>query len=275
MSTMPSAGSTSLTFPDFRGATRWLVLINVFAYFALLLIGLALPSLASLLSAAFGFDPHAFLNGALWQPFTYSFIHEGIVSTVLALVPLWFLAGFLEQMHRPNWVIGLYAAAVLGTAAAALVLYIICRPLGLPLGGAPLYGCFGGTFGLLTAIGVLYGDTQVFLIPFPMQMKARYLVVLFALISLATLFGDQKMYAFAELGGALAGLFYIRLAPRRGVQFGLSERWFALRNAYYRWKRRRAARKFEVYMRSQGRTVHLDGRGKRIDDDPSDKKRWN
>jgi len=27
-------------------------------------------------------------------------------------------------------------------------------------------------------------------------------------------------------------------------------------------------------MRSQGRTIHLDGRGKQIDD-PKDKKRWN
>ena len=57
------------------------------------------------------------------------------------------------------------------------------------------------------------------------------------------------------------------------MSFAVSERWYALRNTYYRWKRRRAARKFEVYMRSQGRTVHFDGSGRQIDDD--DKKRWN
>ena len=78
----------------------------------------------------------------------------------------------------------------------------------------------------------------------------------------------------AELGGALAGWFYIRMAPRRGFAFTLSERWYGLRNGYYRWKRRRAARKFEVYMRKQGRTVRFDGSGRRIDDD-EDKKRWN
>jgi len=89
------------------------------------------------------------------------------------------------------------------------------------------------------------------------------------------LFGPLGMYAFAQLGGALAGLLYIRLAPRRGVSFVFSERWYALRNRYYRWKRRRAARKFEVYMRRQGRTVRYDGSGKQIDDDPGDKKRWN
>jgi hypothetical protein len=83
------------------------------------------------------------------------------------------------------------------------------------------------------------------------------------------------MYAFAQLGGALAGLFFVRLAPRCGVGFTLSEKWYAARNRYYRWKRRRAARKFEVYMRSQGRTVRFDGNGHPIEDDPNDKKRWN
>jgi hypothetical protein len=53
-----------------------------------------------------------------------------------------------------------------------------------------------------------------------------------------------------------------------------------MRNRYYRWKRRRAARKFEVYMRKQGRTVRFDGQGKLIDEDRiheegDDKKRWN
>jgi hypothetical protein len=89
------------------------------------------------------------------------------------------------------------------------------------------------------------------------------------------LFGQQRMYAFAQLGGALAGLLFIRLAPRRGVNFAFSEQWYGLRNRYYRWKRRRAARKFEVYMRSQGRTVRFDGQGRQIDEDPDDKKRWN
>jgi hypothetical protein len=73
----------------------------------------------------------------------------------------------------------------------------------------------------------------------------------------------------------LAGLLFLQLAPRRGVHFAFSERWYWLRNNYYRWKRRRAARKFEVYMRSQGRTIHMDGNGKQIDDDQNDKKRWN
>jgi hypothetical protein len=114
-----------------------------------------------------------------------------------------------------------------------------------------------------------------FLLFFTIGIKARYLVAVYALISIAMLFGELRMYAFAQLGGALAGLLYLQLAPRRGLHFAFSEEWYALRNRFYRWKRRRAARKFEVYMRSQGRTIHLDGHGKQIDDDQDDKKRWN
>ena len=46
-----------------------------------------------------------------------------------------------------------------------------------------------------------------------------------------------------------------------------------MRNAWYRRKRRQAAKKFEVYMKKQGRTVHLTGAGEPIDE--NDKHRWN
>jgi hypothetical protein len=163
---------------------------------------------------------------------------------------------------------------VFGTAVAATAIYAASPTLGYSLPVIPLFGCFGGIFGLLIAIGILYGDME-FLLFFTIGIKARYMAAIYALVAIAMLFGELRMYAFAQLGGALAGLLFIRLAPRRGVTFAFSEQWYGLRNRYYRWKRRRAARKFEVYMRSQGRTVRFDGNGKQIDEDPDDKKRWN
>jgi membrane associated rhomboid family serine protease len=271
---MPRPGLSSFSFPEFRGATRRLVLVNLATFFALLVAGLAAPDATGGMIGSLSFRPDLFLHGYLWQPFTYSFIHIGIVGTLFELVSLWFMAGFLEQLHTPSWVTGLYAASVLGTAAAALAIYAVGGTLGLALVQIPLYGCFGGIFGILVAIGALYGDTE-FLLFFTIGIKARYLAVLYGLISIAMLFGQQRMYAFAQLGGALAGLLFIRLAPRRGFTFVFSERLYGLRNRYYRWKRRRAARKFEVYMRSQGRTVRFDGQGRQLDEDPDDKKRWN
>jgi len=274
---MPKFGSSPFAFPDFKGATRRLILINLAAYFVLLLATLTSSS-AARIAGSLVFDPFSFMHGALWQPLTYSLIHPPgmILATLFELLSLWFLAGFLEAFHDANWVMSLYAVSVLGTAAAALVLYVVSSTLAPSLltNVNPLFGCFGGIFGLLVAIGLLYGDTQ-FLLFFVIGIKARYLVVIYALVAVAMLFGQERMYAFAQLGGALAGLAFIRMAPRRGMTFMLSESWYGLRNRYYRWKRRRAARKFEVYMRSQGRTVKFDGQGRRIDEDADDKKRWN
>ena len=272
---MARIGSSPFSFPDFRGTTRRLVLINLLAYFALLLITVFFSGSEVPLIDRFGLIPSLFMHGWIWQPFTYSFLHPGLLGTLFELLSLWFLAGFLENLHTSNWVAGLYAASVLGTAAAATVIYLGSGTLGYRLSEFPIYGCGGGIFGLLIAIGVLYGNME-FLLFFTIGIKAKYLAAIYALIAIAMLFGPMGMYAFAQLGGALAGLLYIELAPRRGLNFALSERWYALRNGYYRWKRRRAARKFAVYMRSQGRTVRFDGNGKLIDDNEHDnKKRWN
>jgi membrane associated rhomboid family serine protease len=271
---MRRVGASPFSFPEFGGATRRLVLVNLGAFFALLLAQSAFPHPAVPFKELFGFIPGAFLHGSVWQPLTYSFVHPGIFGTLFELLSLWFLAGFLESLHASSWVMGLYAASVLGTATAATAIYAASGTLGYSLTEVPLYGCAGGIFGLLVAIGALYGDME-FLLFFTIGIKARYLVALYALVSIAMLFGELRMYAFAQLGGALAGLLFLQLAPRRGVHFAFSERWYGLRNNYDRWKRRRAARKFEVYMRSQGRTIHMDGNGKQIDDDQNDKKRWN
>lgn len=272
---MRRIGSSPFAFPEFRGATRQLVLVNLIAYFVLLLFGLIFRQAAAVVASSLVFQPGAFLHGALWQPFTYSFIHFGILETFLELLSLWFLAGFLETFHNTNWIYGLYAFSVLGTAVAAIVIYLVAGTMRVSMVPIPLFGCFGGVFGLLAATGLLYGDVE-FLLFFAIGIKARYMAIIFGLIAVAMLFGEEKMYAFAQLGGAAAGLIYARSAPRRGVHFAFSEQLYGVRNRYYRWKRRRAARKFEVYMRSQGRTVKFDGQGRVIhDDDGDDKKRWN
>jgi membrane associated rhomboid family serine protease len=272
---MPRFGSTPFAFPEFSGATRRLVLWNLIAYFALALAQLATPGAASQLAFSATFAPSAFLHGAFWQPLTYSLVHVGLVGTLFELLSLWFLAGFLENYHNSTWVTSLYVVSVLGTAVAATAIYACSHTLGFSAYALPLYGCFGGIFGLLVAIGALYGDMQFILFPLPMGIKARYLVAIYALVTIAMLFGQQRMYAFAQLGGALAGLIFIHLGPRRGLTLGLSERWYGLRNRYYRWKRRRAARKFKVYMRSQGHTAQFDDHGRQIDEDPNDRKHWN
>jgi hypothetical protein len=112
------------------------------------------------------------------------------------------------------------------------------------------------------------------LFPLPFRIRAKYLAAIYVLVSLYFMIrGD--LTNIAALGGMLAAYLYVKFAPRRGVFFSTSEWYFGLRNAYYRSKRRRAAKKFEVYMGKQGRDVRFDKEGRYIDPDkdPNDK-RW-
>lgn len=271
---MARVGTSPFGFPEFSGATRKLILANLAAYFALLVLGFASPTTARIIYGVFSFVPESFLHGGyLWQPLTYSLIHSGVVQTLFELLSLWFLAGFLESYRNSGWVLSLYCVSVLGTAITAAAIWQTAVVLG-HAEPTLLYGCFGGIFGLLVAIGVLFGETE-FLMFFIINIKAKYLAIIYALIAFAMLFSSSWIYAFSQLGGALAGLLFLRFAPKRGLGFAVSEWAFGLRNGYYRWKRRRAGRKFEVYMKKQGRTVRLDSRGRPIVEDPDDRSRWN
>src|SRR5581483_1950972 len=73
--------------------------------------------------------------------------------------------------------------------------------------------------------------------------------------------GPSGIAYFAHLGGALFGYLYLKFLPRRGLSYATSEKYFGIRNSYYRWKRRRAARKFEVYMRNHDRADYFDEHG--------------
>lgn len=234
-----------LGFPDFRGFTRSLVLWNLGAYFALLILNVVSRTFAGEVTAVLILSPYAVLHqGWIWQLLTYCVIHAGILSTLFELLSLWFLGSLLESNHGPRWLAEIFFVSVFGAGLAALVLYLV-----LPQDAAPLFACWGGIFGMLIAIGVLYADTPFMMFPLPLTIKAKYLVAVYMLIALAMLFSAQKVYALSQLGGALFGFLYIKFAPRRGFAFAGSETAFGLRNRYYRWKRRRAAKKFEVYMR--------------------------
>jgi hypothetical protein len=181
----------------------------------------------------------------------------------------------LEEVRGSQWLAELFlSSAVGGAVLGCLISYT--HLFGMQPGAASEAGPFTGIYGMFIAVAVLLGDVE-FLLLFIVRIKAKYLVAIYVLINIATLLKASNAFgALMHLSGALVGYFYLRYAPRRGYGFSFSERYFALRNEFYRAKRRRAAKKFEVYMRKQNRDVHFDSNGRYIepeDQDPNDK-RW-
>ena len=268
---MPRSGPISLSLPAFSGITRKLILANVAVFFVLVLLHWLSPSLAYLLRSHLLLEPAAVAHGQIWQLATYSFVDEGLLSVLFAMLTLWFIGSLLEPSFGGIWLGELYAASVIGGAILASALSFT-HVLGLRPDIIAI-GSWGGIFGLMIAIAMLFGD-QEFLFWFLLRIKAKYMVAIYILIAVALLLKQSDTFgALVQLSGALCGFLYVKFAPRRGLAFGLTERYFGVRNDYYRWKRRRAAKKFEVYMRKQNREVHFDKDGRYVD--PDEAKRRN
>jgi membrane associated rhomboid family serine protease len=273
---MPRTGSSSLVFPPFRGVTRNLVMINLVVFFGMLVLGAISHSLGDRIYAFLVLTPQLVVHGYVWQLVTYAFVHRGILEALFNLLSLWFIASYIEQVKGSQWLLEIYFLAVAGGAAIATGLSFAPIPRLTPLDFAS--GAQAGIFGLLAAFAVLFGEQQFFLFPLPIGIKAKYLVLIYLLIAIASLFGGGSILPLVVyLAGGLLGFLYARQARGRGMAFAASERVYGLRNEYYRWKRRRAARKFEVYMRKHNRDVRFDNEGRYIDPDenkdPNDR-RW-
>jgi membrane associated rhomboid family serine protease len=255
----------TLALPPFEGTVRRLVLANVAAFFAFLLMGWLTPGLAESLLDHLLLQPLAVAHGQLWQPVTYSFLNLSLLGILFGMLTLWFCGPLLEGAYGSRWLAELYFTSAIGGALLASAIsftrILHLSPLSEAGGvGAPI-------FGLLIAIAMRFGD-QEFLLWFLIRVRAKYLVAISLLIALAVLLKDADQFgALLELCGALCGYLFVLYAPRRGFVFRASEQYFGLRNAYYRAKRRRAARKFEVYMGKQGRKVHFDEDGRYLDPD--------
>ncbi len=285
---MPPAGSTTLTLPPFAGSTRKLVLANLFVFFALGVLSWAAPSLYLHLLLWLGLFPQQVARGYVWQPLTYSFVNTGLLNTAFALLTLWFTATTLEQARGARWLVRLYYGTAIAGAAMAVLLTVIggLLPTRYVLFGSAnsmYFGLFAPLFAVLVAFAMLFGEVE-FLFFFVIRLKAKYLVAVMVLWRLGLLFWSKEVFsATVELSCGLLAYLYVRYAQvgysNRAYSTSWTERYYGWRNGYYRWKRKRAARSFQVYMRKQNREVHFDNEGRYLSPederrrDPNDK-RW-
>ncbi len=272
---MARSSTIPMSFPPFAGVVRKLVLWNVGIFFFLLVLGRLLPDVSGALVDILWLQPAAVARGEVWQLATYCFVHIGLWEILFAMLTLWFCGSLLEGAYGGRWLKELYFTSAIGGAAITSALSFT-HVLGLSQESNSM-GAWAGIFGVMVAIALRMGDTE-FLLFFVVSIRAKYMVTIYILIAVAILFMNHGAFsALLQLSGALCGWLYVRHAPRRGIAFGFGEWYFGMRNAYYRAKRRRAARKFEVYMGKQGRKVRFDREGRYVDPDekkdPNDK-RW-
>jgi len=262
----------TLSFPPFTRAVTWLLGINTAIFLGLTAFGSR--HVIDWFYLNIGLVPERLIHPPfeLWQFVTYSFIHGGFGHWFWNMLAIWMFGSTFESSWGMRRFLELFFTGVVG-AALTTVLLSLAHVLGDP--SIPTVGASGGLFAILMAYGIVFGENEIFLIPFPFLIKAKYFVLILIVVTVAfAINGGGSTAYIAHLGGLFFGYLYVKFAPGRGMlgRFSLSEWYYGLHNSYYRWKRRRAARKFEVYMQKHDRKVDFDEHGNYIPPDDDKKK---
>lgn len=163
-----------------------------------------------------------FLSGAVWTPLTYIFLHAGLMHLFMNMLWLFFFGPDVErvlgtrQFYRFFLVCG--AVGVLATLVAVLP--------GALAGGAtwaglwsaleqapPVVGASGAVMGVLIAFAMTNPEREFYLIPLPVPINARALVVIVVLLNVFSAVGGTNTSVATHFGGMLTGYAYMKLAP--------------------------------------------------------------
>jgi membrane associated rhomboid family serine protease len=238
---------SSLFYSSFPTGVKWLIISNVAVYliyfFGSMLRGE--PIFENLVLM-----PSAVIHGAVWQLFTYLFLHSlsSIFHLLFNMLTLWMFGAPIEQTWGTKRFLQYYFICGVGAG--------ICVVLANLIFGDPyqrVIGASGAIYGLLLAFGMLFpNQTVMFWFLFP--LKAKYMVMIFGAIAFLSSFqGSSTVSNLAHLGGMLFGFLYIKtqFAARKrsvaggGFELDLARRW-------KEYKVERARKKFKVYMKKHG-----------------------
>jgi membrane associated rhomboid family serine protease len=190
---------------------KWLLIINAGVFVLQML--LRKPGVPfSAFDYWLGLVPYEIVTHfTIWQFITYMFLHDGILHILFNMFVLWMFGCEIERAWGTTKFIRYYL--VCGAGAGAFHLLFNWGVQGVVIGAS------GAVFGVLLAFAVLFPNRIItFLVFFilPVNMKAKYLVMIFAginlLAALQSIKGTEQSTVahLAHLGGLLVGYIYLR-----------------------------------------------------------------
>jgi len=220
---------------------KWLLISNVAVFLVYFLTARAGEGIFY----PFGLIPSAVVHYlAVWQLVTYLFLHSPYEFShiLFNMLSLWMFGSDLERTWGTRRFLQFYFMC--GVAAG------LCVVVGNYLYGTPdtrTIGASGAIYGVMMAFAMLFPDTTIIFILFPIRAK-YFVMILGALAFLSSLrAGGGTVSHVAHLGGLLFGYLYLKWG--RHTRFDLLG---PLERRYQQWKIDRAKRKFQVYLRKRG-----------------------
>jgi len=149
-----------------------------------------------------------------WQLLSYAFLHGSFNHLFFNMFAVWMFGTPLEQAWGSQRFTLYYVVCVVGAAVAQLLVQLF-------EGGVyPTIGASGGVFGLLLAYGAMWPNNRIFLLFFPVPVKAKWFVLIYGGIELLLGFTRAMpgIAHFAHLGGMVFGaLLLYRWGWRPGM----------------------------------------------------------
>ncbi len=221
-------------------AVKLLIIANVVVFVLNMIVG-------EMMTLRLGLSPQAvFEQFALWQPFTYMFLHStsSFGHILFNMLGLWMIGTDLERTWGTRFFTKYYFITGLGAGATSLLLALFSNTFYYSV----TVGASGAIYGLLLAFAMYFPHRQLILLIFPVPARLA-VTILGAIAFLSAMGGPGGGIAHtAHLGGLVVGYLYLKMLRSRPMD--------EVKYRYLRWKMGRARSRFDVY--SGGKSDDID-----------------
>jgi rhomboid family protein len=179
---------------------KWLVIVNV-AVFIIQSI-----DRSGYFTSQFGLSTRDVITvPAIWQVFTYQFLHGGFFHIFFNMFVLWMFGSEVEVTLGSKRFLRFYLLCGTGAGIITVIIYNVLGYSTLVIGAS------GATLGVLVAFAVMAPNRIVYLY-FLFPIKVKYMVMIFIGITLLSAYSGSRdgVAHFTHLGGALIGFLYMK-----------------------------------------------------------------
>lgn len=166
----------------------------------------------------------------IWQFFTYMFMHGGFTHILMNMFMLWMFGMVVENVWGPRKFLFYYIVCGVGAGLcqelAQYGTYLVeglaqyesvkigttVLPMNVYLNMMNTVGASGAIYAVLLAFGMLFPEERMFIIPIPIPIKAKWIVMGSIVVELFSAIGTSNdgVAHLAHLGGMLFGFILIR-----------------------------------------------------------------
>jgi membrane associated rhomboid family serine protease len=172
-----------------------------------------------------------YVDSDLFKPYqfvTHMFMHGSFMHLLFNMLALFMFGSTLERVWGPKRFLTVYFICGLAAALAQMGSYAYdfqgfeakygSEQYQTALQFSATVGASGAIMGIVASFGYLFPNTELFIMPIPFPIKAKYaipgIIAIDVFSGIANLRGDPVAH-FAHVGGALAGFLLVLFWNRR------------------------------------------------------------